>query len=683
MSPRVDRMARAVRAALPYVLPALLLDLLFVRELLRATGGVPCPILDDVFIHFQYARSLAHLHPFVYQPGDAPTTGATSQLYVVLLAVGWLLGFHGMALSVFANIIAVAALSVLLYAAKRLGDALVGPPGGVVAAFAAIACPAFDFLSVGGMEVGVAGAAHVAAIAAAALWITAERRGVERTVKGAWLVTLVGAAAALARPEAAAGACAVALALVIYPARSRPSTRWLALVALLPATIPGLVALATTGEPTTTGMLLKWVPAKPYLTRAEKVATVHRHWHELWTGMFAGRPVHRIVPWPALSDMFRWLVIGGLVVLPISLVRRYGWPGVVLVAVLLGGVAPVAFPATYIYVGNIGRYVFTFVPLPMIVAALAGVQIGRFAHRRLKAPRAMPAVVGGVVAALFVASPRAALKEPVKAATQILAQQVRMARRVRKLPRDAVVAVNDAGAIAYLGGHRTWDMVGLTSPRAVRAYIAGVGSVFERMERLPKDRRPTYLAYYPAWFPGLNIGGKLLFAAETGGIYVGSWRKELRPIRTELFNSGARPVLVHPPGRLVDELDVADIASERSHDYFMPGWSPKSTVFRAYRVKGRTVADGGRVLGGEDGWKFKAEPGKTASWVMRTDAYFDTRVALEWNGTVLQVLPVTEAHHWVELVVHVPAARVQRVNIVKRRLVGSHNMGVFHDWLYQ
>src|SRR5262245_8144121 len=51
--------------------------------------------LDDVYIHFQYARALAEGHPFQYNPGQPATSGATSLLYPVLLAAGYLVGFQG------------------------------------------------------------------------------------------------------------------------------------------------------------------------------------------------------------------------------------------------------------------------------------------------------------------------------------------------------------------------------------------------------------------------------------------------------------------------------------------------------------------------------------------------------------------------------------------------------------
>lgn len=60
-----------------------------------AGGGEMLMPLDDVYIHFQYARQLALGQPYVYNAGEPPTSGATSFLYPYVLAAGYALGFQG------------------------------------------------------------------------------------------------------------------------------------------------------------------------------------------------------------------------------------------------------------------------------------------------------------------------------------------------------------------------------------------------------------------------------------------------------------------------------------------------------------------------------------------------------------------------------------------------------------
>src|ERR1700761_1254478 len=69
-------------------------------------GWFPAP-LDDVFIHFDYARSLGQGHPFEWIAGQGYSSGETSPLYAVLLAIGWVVGFRGPLIGVWAALVAV------------------------------------------------------------------------------------------------------------------------------------------------------------------------------------------------------------------------------------------------------------------------------------------------------------------------------------------------------------------------------------------------------------------------------------------------------------------------------------------------------------------------------------------------------------------------------------------------
>ena len=59
----------------------------------------------------------------------------------------------------------------------------------------------------------------------------------------------------------------------------------------------------------------------------------------------------------------------------------------------------------------------------------------------------------------------------VGATRDISEQHVAMSERIRRLPRESIVAVTDAGGMAYLGGRRTVDVIGLTTNRASDYYL--------------------------------------------------------------------------------------------------------------------------------------------------------------------------------------------------------------------
>lgn len=685
MREAIARAGRVCKWLAPFVIPALVFDVVFIVAALDRSGGELCPSFDDAFIHFQYARSFAELHPLSYHAGDAPTTGATSLLYPMVLSVGWLVGFRGMAIVWFAHGVAVLCLGLTSAAAYRLGERTVGRAEGIAAAASVYCIPGFVFLAFSGMEIALVTLTQVAAVGWAVLWITAARRGEARTVRGAWVLVGLGVAAVLARPENVTAAAATSLALLFAAADRRRWTRVLALVPVSFAGMPALIAWAVSGRPRTSGMILKWIPADPYRDRSWMWKEIGDNLSDLWSKLLDGDTVGREIPYAMTPDGYRWVLAAGMVALGVHYARRFGRAGLVATLALVGGATALLFPATYTWFGNLGRYVVPFLPLLAIAAVLGFGGLGRWIGERSRAKASAHALLASAAAVFAFSGLPDVLDVPVQAASEMCAQQVPMARYIRShLPRDARVAINDAGALAYLGGHRTYDLVGLTTAGEARPYAAGIGSVFERLEDLPRARRPTHFAFYPSWFPHLGLPGELIHVVATPHAkHVGGARKELRPLREELVGSGASPLLVDPEGELVDELDVADLESEEAHEYRMEGADRGGDLARTYEVSGHQVADGGRVLRDSDTFAFHAHPGRAATWVLRTDAWYDTHLKIYWNGESLERVHVEQKRTWSELVIDVPAERVEELNLVERYLDGPGDAGLFHDWLYQ
>src|SRR5437867_6980888 len=77
------------------VLLALAVALVFLAFMLAAMSGQFVPQVVDLYLVCQYARALAQGHPFHYNPGEPASTGATSLLHTVLLAVPETVGIRG------------------------------------------------------------------------------------------------------------------------------------------------------------------------------------------------------------------------------------------------------------------------------------------------------------------------------------------------------------------------------------------------------------------------------------------------------------------------------------------------------------------------------------------------------------------------------------------------------------
>src|SRR3954453_3756339 len=84
-----------------------------------ARGFFPAP-LDDVFIHFDFAKSLAEGHPFEWIPGNGYSSGETSPLYAVILAFGWVIGFRGRLAGLWGGIVAVLAVASFVRSVQTL-----------------------------------------------------------------------------------------------------------------------------------------------------------------------------------------------------------------------------------------------------------------------------------------------------------------------------------------------------------------------------------------------------------------------------------------------------------------------------------------------------------------------------------------------------------------------------------
>ena len=92
----------------------------FYGFMLKQTGGEWSAPLDDVFIHFDYARSTALGHPFEWVPGNGYSSGNTSLTYPFVLAFGWLVGFRENQLMIWAAVVAEVCVFGVLLATRRL-----------------------------------------------------------------------------------------------------------------------------------------------------------------------------------------------------------------------------------------------------------------------------------------------------------------------------------------------------------------------------------------------------------------------------------------------------------------------------------------------------------------------------------------------------------------------------------
>ncbi|MGH7354311.1 MAG: hypothetical protein ACRELS_06985 [Candidatus Rokuibacteriota bacterium] len=476
---------------------------LFLAAERRIAGAAGLP-LDDAWIHLHFARNLAEGLGFVYNPGT-PVAGSTAPLWTLLLGVGASVAGASVILTkTLGALTVVAAGLVTRRAALAWGAA---PAAALVAGVALLWTGAFAWGALSGMEVGLA-----ALLVAAALWAHARDR--------LGTTTLLVALATLARPESA-----LLLPLIVA---ARPLT--VRRAALAAAITLAVLAPAVAFSLATTGAL---VPA---------AATAKVEGGLLGWLAGAREPARRLLlgrPWEYVAEWARWLFATHWA-LPFALVpalvlawrragRALGLPALVLLAHPLGMalLAPYRGPAF-----QEGRYSMHLLPVAFVVLAVALSQLQTVAAkggvwRAISGPpmsfkdlatARSPARPGGVVGrtvliaylaylALALVSLPAAAARYAWAVQNINAMQVEIGRWIAvNTPRNARLAVNDVGAIAYISRRPVLDLMGLVTPEVVPYRRQGEDGVI----RYVTERCPDYVVVFPAWFPRLSARTDLL-----------------------------------------------------------------------------------------------------------------------------------------------------------------------------
>lgn len=433
-----------------------------------ALRGLP---LDDGWIHLVYARALVEEGGFHYNTG-VPEAGMTSPLWVVLLAGGLaVVGPENAAgVVLWAKILSLLcglAGVVLLYSIARAAGG--GRFTGVLAATLFAADPSQVFARASGMEIQL-----FVALVLLALW---------QALRGRALSTAAAAGLSLvARPEGVLLLPIYALALWRASRRAAALGRRRLLlaagIALLPAALYALFCLHATGRPLPNTFYVKFARRNPL--DFGLLAFGWRHY------------VHGSLPWFRLESG----TIAALLGVAACFRRDRALAGLVFgsgFVLFAGAMASRDYaPGHYFYWE---RWVLPSLPL-LHLAIAAGVDelrrgFPRLVSRPARSRRWMQAAaVAAALGGLLLASnwPREFRERSARFAwnaQNIEEMNVALGLWVdANLPPDAVVAVNDAGALRYFGRRTTLDLVGLNDHEMLdrqafwkRFASAGVGWV--------------------------------------------------------------------------------------------------------------------------------------------------------------------------------------------------------------
>jgi hypothetical protein len=638
---------------------------MFYGYMLKQTGGEWSAPLDDVFIHFDYARSTAQGHPFEWVVGNGYSSGNTSLLYPFVLAIGWLVGFREQRLMIWAALLAMACVFGALLAVRALF--LRGPSkddawarvSSYLAPPMVLGVGALDWSFWSGMEVSLFLATWAVALYA---WFSLERavdsrlpESATRARRRAWVLGLAGALMIVTRPEAAGTIAVFGIASALVAMRaSRARAFWLlvrvgspgALVVLAQA----IVNRAFTGEWSANGAIVKLAVNSPFLTPDEKLGdytfnlkyatlrNVEYHFADApgW-GMIL--PILALLALAAPETRRFAAILWAQIGLWLLLVafngqvrwqnERYIMPAVawLLVCGALG--------VSALFRRVRGRPSIAFV---VVLGALAFQAVGiatRPANTmpEIRFPWALALAAGAVVAgALYVQAARIAIACALlylahdhqaskmrdqkwffgRACRNIRDQHIVMGRWLSKQqPRR--VLVGDAGAILYASDARGLDIIGLGGYHEypfARASVHGLPATIELIERMPAAERPDVLAIFPTWWGVLptwfSTGVMERFPVE-GNVICGGYEHVAYKADWHTLGVGER-IRALPEGdiKVIDMVDVADLVSERAHKYEFPrpagGWTDMHILPDPQDARIDMFDAGRRIAGGRSEW---------------------------------------------------------------------------------
>jgi hypothetical protein len=667
-----------VKRALPYapvVVATLGLAIYAIRGILLRCGHPAVP-LDDSFIHFQYARRLATGHFFSFSEGDGYTSGATSFAWPFMLAPIYLIGFRDLAIIWGAWALGFLALGALAVETYRLALPLAGRGASLGAGAMVLCFGGYLWCAASGMEVVPTAWALAFGLRQSVEWGESPE---QRTIKKRRVLLAAALLAPLVRPEGALVSLVVFGVLVRFPLANRRAP---ALVALVGPLVVPFVNLLFTGHPTSSTTIVKWLPGNPYYGHgAALVAAVRENVRLLFAVLLDGREWSAVYI-PAGARPF---AIAALVAIPVTgfLRRRELRAGLVLAMALA-----MLIPCTYLtFLWNRLRYLWPFAFAWFVgLACLSSCIAEIFASIR---PRFR--LVGGVVSGVFAGALASHLgwtfDDLWGSSSAIDRQQVALGRWAdATLAPGARIGVNDTGAIGYLGHHKTFDVVGLTTPEEARYWVAGAGSRFEHYERLYRqspDRFPTHFIVYPQWMAcDAVLGDELHEETVTDQTILGGTTMTAFSARSDLLGSGDAPS-GSAPGRLVDELDVADLESEAAHDYRV-GSLTRETNDQAitYEVGDRTIADGTRTGRTRDDFVLRGRPMSRSVIVARFSADEAAELQVRVAGRTIGIANLVPGE-WTEASFELPAdlaSAESRVEVVALR---GTKFGSAHYWLYE
>ena len=438
----------------------------------RATGGQGGVPLDDAWIHFQFARNLARGDGFSFNPGE-PTSGSTAPLWTVLLAGGYLAG------GVFplaGQLLSGACLLATLAATYELTRQITGKRWAAWMAGTVVALN-------GRMVWAGLSALETCLFAALSLWAISAHLHDVHAGRYRLRTALLFGLAALSRPEGYLLFALSLFAFTLCAPRTHHAPR-ITYHVLAPA-------------------LLFAVIVSPYL-----IFSLHTSGHLLPNTFHAKATAGLRLDLNFLSLWARYLILDNFILLPFYILGV----GVLFKRAPLLSLWSLGLPLAYAFLGAVlyqhGRYLMPLIPVNAVIALAGLLEAQRMLHWR-EAGHCWKnlAFILLILMGSGWSLPTMAHQYGLNVA-EIDQMHVALGHWVAEnTPPDALLALNDIGAITYISERQVVDLAGLITPQIIPLLHSPDRDAL--LADFMAAQGVDYVIVFPNWFHALATNSDL------------------------------------------------------------------------------------------------------------------------------------------------------------------------------
>ena len=557
-------------------------SILFLSSMLINNNGHFSAPIDDSFIYFDYAKTLANTgEPFTYNEGDDFSTGSTSFIYPFLLALGFLIGFSGEYITIWVFIIQCICLFFFGIIIFHIVSSLIRKK------FLHYLVTLLIFIH-GNLLWGFFCQMEIA-LYTMMMYLVAWRYYKhlrENDNKSILYLSLSCVGFILARPDGFYFTCILIILLFVHRLFFLRKLDWENiknhlilrkewLYMLMPIIVMGLIVLTyylLTGHTSSSGMRCKSHLYWPDYSIFKVLDSAAKSYYDMIFTHFSYDLFH-----PKINleyGFFLLFAIGAVFCLARDIYRRRIDINVLLILWFIIGLAIQAFVLNVFW--HKGRYYVNYFPIYYLYLSIGIMTVvNLFSFMKDKIRIKMAEIIIIFIILLLGWRTLIWINEYGHNCRSIYEQQVTMGKYLAtNLDPKEPVAVNDAGAIKYYGNRFVYDLVGLCNEFFAKTTRAGQAAIYERIKSIPIEKRPFYFAIYQSWYKGLyklnvlkeihsvEVQNNTMCSDPIKYLYYFDWNAYLdADMYYEYHNykeSGYE---------IVDKINIADIADEKKHNY--------------------------------------------------------------------------------------------------------------------